>query len=91
MELLGDVADVESHFTPFGGSASVDARLVHGLRQMYDRLRNHFRRTRWYFWVTRLKWMLFSVRLVIVLMLTQDRCMFCAERTKRLGNRFGRT
>jgi hypothetical protein len=30
--------------------------------------------------VTRLKWKLDSVRLEIVLNLTQDRCMVCAER-----------
>jgi hypothetical protein len=31
--------------------------------------------------VTRLKWILVSVYLEIVLILTQDRCMVCAERT----------
>ena len=31
--------------------------------------------------MTRLKWKLVSVRLEIVLILTQDRCMVCAERT----------
>ena len=31
MELLGDVALVESHFFPFGDSVSVGARMVHGL------------------------------------------------------------
>ena len=35
MELLGDVGHVESHFSPFGDSVSVGARLVHGLRQTY--------------------------------------------------------
>jgi hypothetical protein len=39
MELLGDVGHVESHFAPFGDSVSVSARWVHGLRQMYHRLR----------------------------------------------------
>ena len=29
----------------------------------------------------RLKWKLVSIRLEIVLILTQDRCMVCAERT----------
>jgi hypothetical protein len=48
MELLGDVGNVESHFGPFGGSVSVGARLVHGLRQTYHRLINHFGRTRLY-------------------------------------------
>jgi hypothetical protein len=48
MELLGDVGHVESCFSLFGDSVSVGARLVHGLRQMYHQLRNHFGRTRWY-------------------------------------------
>jgi hypothetical protein len=33
MELLSDVAHVESRFGPFGDSANLDARLVHYLRQ----------------------------------------------------------
>jgi hypothetical protein len=32
MELLGDVGHVESCFGPSGGSVSVSARQVHGLR-----------------------------------------------------------
>ena len=48
MELLGDVGHVEYHFILFGDSVSVGARYVHGLRQMYHRLRNHFGRTRCY-------------------------------------------
>jgi hypothetical protein len=48
MELLGDVGLVESRFGSFRDSASVDAREVHGLRQMYHRLKNHFRHTSWY-------------------------------------------
>jgi hypothetical protein len=48
MELLGDMGLVESHFGPFGDSVSVDARQVQGLPQTYHRLRNYFRRTRWY-------------------------------------------
>jgi hypothetical protein len=47
MELLGDEAKVEARFGPFGDSANVDARLVHGLRRMYHRLRNHFGCNRW--------------------------------------------
>ena len=30
--LLGDEAQVEARFDPFGESANLDARLVHGLR-----------------------------------------------------------
>jgi hypothetical protein len=47
----------------------------------YHRLRNHFRRSRWYSKVTRLKWKLISVCMEIVLILTQGRCKFCAKRT----------
>jgi hypothetical protein len=42
MVLLGDEAQVEPHFGPFGDSANLDARQVHGLHQMYHRLINHF-------------------------------------------------
>ena len=45
MVLLGDEAQVEALFGPFGDSDNVDARLVHSLRRMYHRLRNHFGRT----------------------------------------------
>jgi hypothetical protein len=48
MELLGDVGHVESHFGPFGDSIRVGARLVPGLHQTYNRLRNQSERTRWY-------------------------------------------
>ena len=54
---------------------------VHGLHQMYHRLKNHFRRTRWYSLVIRLKWKLVLVHLDVVRILTQDRCMVCAEHT----------
>jgi hypothetical protein len=40
VRLLGDEAQVEARFGPFGDSATLDARLVHGLRQMYHRLEN---------------------------------------------------
>ena len=32
MVVLGDEAQVETSFGPFGDSANLDARLVHGLR-----------------------------------------------------------
>jgi hypothetical protein len=54
---------------------------VHGLCQMYYRLKSHFGRTRWYSCLMRLKWKLVSFHLEIVLTLTQDRCTVCAERT----------
>ena len=47
MVLLGDEAQVEARFYPFGDSANLDARLVHGLRRTYHRLGNRFGRTRW--------------------------------------------
>jgi hypothetical protein len=47
MELLGDLAHVESHFGPFGDSANLDMRLVHYLHRTRHRLRNHFGHTRW--------------------------------------------
>jgi hypothetical protein len=55
MVLLGDDAQVDAHFGPYGDSANLDednvsigARLDHGLRQTYHRLRNCFGHTRWY-------------------------------------------
>ena len=42
MQLLGDVGHLDSHFFLFGDSVSVDARQVHGLREMYHRLRKSF-------------------------------------------------
>jgi hypothetical protein len=42
MILLGDEAQVEARFSPFGDSANIDARLVHDLRRTYHRLRKSF-------------------------------------------------
>jgi hypothetical protein len=42
MELLGDVGHVEPRFGLFGDSVNIGAREVHGLRQTYHRLGNHF-------------------------------------------------
>jgi hypothetical protein len=47
MGLLGDKAQVEARFGPFGDSATLDARLVHGLLQIYHRLGNSIGGTRW--------------------------------------------
>ena len=47
---------------------------MHGLQQMYHRLRNHFGHTQWYIKMMTLKWKLDSVCLEIVLILTQDTC-----------------
>jgi hypothetical protein len=46
MGLLGDVAQVEARFGPFGDSATLDARLVYGLHQTYNSLRNSIGGTR---------------------------------------------
>ena len=45
--LLGDEAQEDAGFGPFGDSANLDATLVHGLRRTYHRLGNHFGLTRW--------------------------------------------
>jgi hypothetical protein len=47
MGLLGDEAQVEARFGLFGDSATHDARLVHGLRRTYRRLRNSIGGPRW--------------------------------------------
>ena len=47
MVLLGDEAQEDAGFGPFGDSANLDATLVHGLRRTYHRLGNHFGLTRW--------------------------------------------
>jgi hypothetical protein len=73
MELLSDVGS-------FGDSVNLDIRLVHGLHQIYHRLKNHFGRTQWYSYVMWVKWELVLVHLEIVLISTQDRGMVCVER-----------
>jgi hypothetical protein len=51
MGLLGDEAQVKARFSLFGDedSATLDARLVHGLRQTDRRLGNSTGGTRWNF------------------------------------------
>jgi hypothetical protein len=51
------------------------------LRQMYRMLRNYFRCTGWYSWVTRLKRKIVLVRLETVLVSVQGRCTVCAKYT----------
>ena len=46
MVLLGDEGKVEAHFSPFGDSFNLDARLVHGLHRMYHMHGNRFGHTR---------------------------------------------
>ena len=40
-------ATLKARFGRFRDSGNIDARLVHGLRQTFHRLKNHFGRTRW--------------------------------------------
>jgi hypothetical protein len=47
MGLLGNEAQVVARFGPFADSATLDARLVHGLNGMYRRLRNSIGGNRW--------------------------------------------
>jgi hypothetical protein len=47
MVLLGDEAQLEARFGPFGDSANLDARQVHDLRRTYHRIKNCFSHTRW--------------------------------------------
>jgi hypothetical protein len=81
MVLLGDEAQMEDRFGLFGDSVSFSAWKVHGLHQMYRRLRNYFGCTSWYSWVTRLKWKIVSVHLDTVLVSVQGRCTVCAKCT----------
>jgi hypothetical protein len=47
MGLLGDEAQVQARFGLFGDSATLDARLVHGLCQTYRWLENSIGGTGW--------------------------------------------
>jgi hypothetical protein len=47
MVLLGDEAQLETHFGLFGGITNLDAKQMNSLPQTYDRLRNLFGRTKW--------------------------------------------
>jgi hypothetical protein len=89
MVLLGGVDQVEDHFSLFGDSFNLDARLVHGLRRTYHSFKNYFGRNRWYSYMMWVKWKLVLVCLKIVLILTQDRCTVCAERTIDMEIIFG--
>jgi hypothetical protein len=54
---------------------------VLGLNQKYHWLENHFGPTRCYSYVKWVKWKLVSIHLETVLILMQDRCTNCVERT----------
>ena len=80
MVLLGDEAQLEAHFGPFGDSANFDARSVHGLRRTYHRLRNRLHAPDELLGdVGHVE--SHSVHLEMVLVLVQDRCTVCVERT----------
>jgi hypothetical protein len=70
---------VVGHFGLFGDTADLDARLVHGLRRTYHRIRNHFGRTRWISYVALVMWNLVSIHLETVVLSVQDRCIVCAK------------
>ena len=91
MVLLGDEAQAEAHFYPFGDGVNLDARYVHGLRRTYHRLSNQFGRSRWNSMVKWVIWNLILVPLETVSVSMQDRCTVCAERTIGSENHFGRT
>jgi hypothetical protein len=81
MVLLRDMGPVEAHIGTFGDNVNHDVRSMNGLRRMYHRLRNHFGCTRWYSYVTWVKWKVVSIHLETMLISTQDRCTVCAECT----------
>jgi hypothetical protein len=81
MVILGDEAQVEARFDPFGDSAKLHARQVHALHQTYHRPRNHFGRTRCNYLVPWVMWNLVSVHFETVLVSVQDWCLVCANRT----------
>jgi hypothetical protein len=81
MELLGDEAQMEARFGPFGDSANLDE--VHGLCQTNHRLRNRFGRIRWNSEVTWAMWNFVSVYLETVLVSVQDSWMVRAKCTIR--------
>jgi hypothetical protein len=72
MILLGDEAQVEAWFRPFGDSANLDTILVRVLRWTYHRLRNHFGRTWWNSFVMWALWNLVSVHLKTLLVSVHD-------------------
>ena len=67
---------MESRFCLLRNSVSFGARYVHGLHLMEHSLRNHVGTS-----VKRLKWKLGLIYLEIVLILMQDICTVCMERT----------
>jgi hypothetical protein len=81
IQLLGEEAQVEALFGPFGDSASLDVRLVHGLRRTYCRLENSNGGTQWNSLVVWVMWNLVSIYFETVFALVQDNCLVCVKRT----------
>ena len=81
MVQLGYEAQVEACFGPFGESANLDERWVHGLRRTFYWLRNHFGRTQWNSSVTWVMWNLVWIYLETVFVPVQDRRSICAKCT----------
>jgi hypothetical protein len=79
--LLGDKAQVEARYRLFGDSATLGARLVHGLCRTYRRLGNSIGGTRWNSLVTWVMWNLVSICFETLLAFVQDWCTVCVERT----------
>jgi hypothetical protein len=73
------VDQADAHFELFGDSFNFGARKVHGLHLIYNGHGNRFGHTRWYSYITYVKWKLVSVGLEIVLVLEQDRSMVCSN------------
>jgi hypothetical protein len=95
MGLLCDKAQVEARFGPFGDSATLDARLVHGLCRTYRGLGNSIGGTRWNCKVTWVMWNLVSICFGIVLgdsAIHDARYLHCLHcMYHRLINSFGHT
>jgi hypothetical protein len=72
---------VEAQLGPFGDSATLDARLVHGLCQTYHRLGNCIGGTRWNSLVTWVMWNHVSICIKTLLVSVQDWCTVCVVRT----------
>jgi hypothetical protein len=79
--LLGDEAQVKARFRPFGDSATLGARLVHGLCRTYHRLENSIGGTRWNSLVTWVTWNVVSIYFETLLAFVQDWCTVCIECT----------
>jgi hypothetical protein len=79
MVLLGDEAQVDARFGPFGDSANLGARLVHGFMLNIPQAQKSF----WTHTIDHLgdvfMWNLILVCLETVLVSVQDRCTVCAN------------